>query len=88
MKNLFITQAEWKDNYRIELTFNDGKTQTVDFETFIKNSRHPDINKYKDINLFRSFYLDDGNIIWDDNWDLIFPVINLYYNDLLTDYDS
>ncbi len=28
--------------------------------------------------LFRTFVIDDGNVVWGEDWDLIFPIENLY----------
>jgi hypothetical protein len=34
--------------------------------------------KYLDPRKFSRFTIDNGNIVWGKNWDLIFPVENLY----------
>ena len=44
----------------------------------IRKHPHPQYNKYLDPDLFRTFVIDDGNVVWGDDWDLIFPVENLY----------
>jgi len=50
----------------------------IDFFVMKKVVPHPQYNKYLDPALFRTFTVDDGNIVWGEDWDLIFPVENLY----------
>ena len=35
-------------------------------------------NKYLDERKFRQFKIEDGNIVWGKNWDLIFPIEQLH----------
>ncbi|MBC8147905.1 MAG: DUF2442 domain-containing protein [Bacteroidetes bacterium] len=76
-----IIQAEYLDNYRIFLKFNDGKEQVVDFEYFISNAQHPDIKKYMDKTLFKNFDIVNGNLNWND-YDMIFPIWDLYQGEI------
>ena len=39
---------------------------------------HPQYNKYLDSDMFRTFKIVEGNIVWGDDWDLIFPMEKLY----------
>lgn len=46
---------------------------------FIRSHPHPpQYNKYLDESEFRKFTIDDGNIVWGEDWDLIFPIEQLY----------
>lgn len=72
-----VKDARPETGYRVEVSFTDGKRTTVDFEPFLKAASHPDIRKYRDIELFRSFRIIDGNLNWGD-YDMIFPVAELY----------
>lgn len=74
-----IEKAEYLDAYKIRLHFNDGKTQIIDFKSFITNSNNPHINKYKDLTLFKQFTVTDGDLEWND-YDLCFPIADLYEN--------
>jgi len=56
-KYISIEKAHYVDEYKIYLKFNDGKENTLDFKNFILNSRHPEIKKYQDKNLFKKFNL-------------------------------
>ena len=76
---LYIEDAKYIENHKIYLKFNDGKENILDFQDFIFNSQHPDIQKYKDINRFKDFHLDHGDIEWND-YELAFPVYDLYRN--------
>ena len=79
---LSIIDAQYIAEYKIAITFSDGKRQEVDFLPFLKKHPHPAYNYLKKISEFKKFYLDEGNIVWNPNWNLIFPLINLYRNDL------
>jgi len=74
-----IKYAEYQDEYKIRLEFNDGKIQLIDFKNFIFNSHNPNINKYKDLSLFQNFNIADGDLEWND-YDLCFPIADLYEN--------
>ncbi|NCB47323.1 DUF2442 domain-containing protein [bacterium] len=78
---IFVEKAEWMESYKINIFFNDGCNKVIDFKDFLFKSSHPEIAKYKDINLFRSFKIIDGNINW-NNYDLIFPIVDLYNNSI------
>jgi len=84
---LSIIDAQYIAGYKIAITFNDGKRQEVDFLPFLKKHPHPAYNYLKKVSKFKKFYLDEGNIVWDPNWNLIFPLINLYRNDLEKNLD-
>ena len=74
---LKIEKAVWDKNYIIKLLFNNAMTIVVDFEEFLKNSHHPEIKKYLDLELFKQFAIVNGNLNWND-YDLIFPIEDLY----------
>ena len=63
MDYIYVTSAEDAGNLCVRLTFNDGHQSVVDIGDFIRKHPHP---------------IDDGNVVWGDDWDLIFPVENLY----------
>lgn len=76
-KYISIEKAKYINDYKISLLFNDGKENILDFKNFIINSKHPDIQKYKDLNLFKKFNLEYGELEWND-YDLAFPIYDLY----------
>jgi len=81
-KYISITDAKYLDNYKIKLKFNDKKENIIDLSDFILNSKHPDIQKYKDEELLKKFQLDYGELHWND-WELAFPIYDLYTNQKL-----
>jgi hypothetical protein len=76
-----IVDAVLVGDYCLRLTFDDGKAQTVDFKPFLTHSHHPDIRAYLEPTRFSSFRLEFGELVWGD-YDLCFPVIDLYQNQL------
>ena len=76
-KFISIEKAKYIKDYKISLLFNDGKENILDFKNFIVTSQHPDIRKYEDLNLFKKFNLEYGELEWND-YDLAFPIYDLY----------
>lgn len=77
IKEINIARANYLSDYKIEVTFDDGKSNVIDFEEFLAHSKHPDIRKYFKKTLFKKFKIDNGNLNWND-FDLIFPINDLY----------
>lgn len=65
-------------NLCVELVFNDNTCQNVNVGQFIHSHPHPQYNKYLDEAEFEKFTIDDGNIVWGEDWDLIFPLEQLH----------
>ena len=78
MSRLKITAARCTGNLCVELVFNDNTCQTINVGQFIRLHPHPQYNKYLDEAEFEKFTLDDGNIVWVEDWDLVFPVEQLH----------
>lgn len=76
--NHTLEEAEDAGNLCVCLTFSDNTTQTVDIGDFIRRHPHPQYNKYLAPRKFSRFTIDNGNVVWGKNWDLIFPVEQLY----------
>ena len=83
MERIFITNAVNVGNLAICLTFNDNTTQTIDVGSFIRQHPHPQYNKYLDPRKFSRFTIENGNIVWGKNWDLMFPVEQLHAGSIL-----
>jgi len=77
-RKLYVTRALYVGGYIIKVAFNDGVEKFVDFEDFLVKNPHPQYDKYKDLNLFKTFKIEIGTIVWGENWDLIFPVEQLH----------
>ena len=83
MKTISVTSAKHIAGHRIELTFNDGKKQNIDFKPFLDKYPHPAYNRLRDKKEFKKFWIEDGNVVWDDNWNFIFPEYQLYKNAIM-----
>ena len=72
-----IHEVDYIEGYKLKIKFSDGKEQIVDFESFLRKSKHPDIRKYLNVEEFKNFSIVDGNLDWND-YELCFPTIDLY----------
>lgn len=61
-----VVGAQQVSDYKLRLTFNDGKERMVDFEPFLRSSRNPMIRAYLEASNFRNFRVEYGDLIWDD----------------------
>ena len=78
MRALYISRAEAVGNLSVNLFFNDNTSRIVNIGDYIRRHPHPQYNKYLDEKLFNTFQLEDGNIVWGEDWDLIFPIEQLH----------
>lgn len=72
-----IQEAVYLGDYKINFRFSDGINKIIDFERFLKSSKNQMTNKYLDKVLFESFYIEYGDIVWND-YELCFPVWELH----------
>lgn len=69
MEHIFIVSAEGAGNLCVRLMFNDGHQSVIDIGEFIRRHPHPQYNKHLNQDLFSTFVVDDGNVVWgEDNW--------------------
>lgn len=78
MNNIRVIKAENLGKLVVLLTFSDNTTQVVDVGEYIRLHPHPQYNKYLKPRYFNKFAIENGNIVWGKNWDLMFPVEQLY----------
>ncbi len=81
MKTISIIKVKYLKDYTLLLNFSDGKEVQISFQDFLESAKHPDIKKYLDLKKFKSFTLDNGELMWGD-FDLIFPIADLYKGDI------
>ena len=62
-----VVNAEYRDGFRIQLTFNDGTTETVDFSEWLKG---PIFKPLLDVAYFRGFFLEGGTVSWPNGADI------------------
>jgi hypothetical protein len=79
---LEVTEAKYVSGYKLLLTFNDGTVRVVDFGPFLAQARNPDTTDYRDLKKFKSFHLEDGDLMWGD-YQMIFPIMDLYRGNIL-----
>ncbi len=72
-----ILEVDYLEKYKLKIIFSNGKEQIVDFEPFLKKSKHPDIRKYLNVEEFKNFSIIEGNLDWND-YELCFPTMDLY----------
>jgi len=83
MEKIYIIKAEDAGNLSVCLYFNDDTTQIVNIGEFIRRHPHPQYNKYLDPRKFSRFTIENGNIVWGKNWDLVFPIEQLHSGRIL-----
>lgn len=76
-----IKTANYIGDFAIRIFFSDGFNRLVDFKQFLESSLHPSIHKYLDEDRFKQYQIVDGNLNW-NNYDLIFPIDDLYQGKL------
>jgi hypothetical protein len=74
---LEITEASYLTEYKVRITFNDGTVRVVDFGPFLAKAHNPDTTDYRDLKKFKSFRIENGDLIWGD-FQMIFPLRDLY----------
>ena len=75
---MYVVEAKDIGNFTLYITFSDNTRKNVNIGDFIRLHPHPQYNKYLDPKKFKKFTIENGNIVWGKNWDLIFPVEQLY----------
>ena len=83
MKTILVTGATYIHAYKVKIEFSDNTFRVIDFEPFLKENPHPQWDKYNNIDNFKKFKIENGNLVWGRNWDLIFQVSGLYTGNLL-----
>lgn len=86
-KTTAIIKAEYVKGYKIKLVFSDGKERTINFEPFLKQAANPMTRKFLDINKFKKFKIEYGDLIWND-YEMCFPIIDLYEDNILRNIPS
>lgn len=72
-----INKAEYIGGYKIQFSFSDGTEQLIDFFNFLSSAKNPMTKKYLDIQLFKKYSIEYGDIIWND-YEMCFPIWDLH----------
>nr|VFK63420.1 MAG: Protein of unknown function (DUF2442) [Candidatus Kentron sp. UNK]VFK71653.1 MAG: Protein of unknown function (DUF2442) [Candidatus Kentron sp. UNK] len=67
---LAINHAEYVGDYRIRLSFNDGREGIANLEKTLFHDKRPIFSNLKEKSNFRAFKLDHGTIVWPNELDL------------------
>lgn len=78
ISDIVVTGASFLHDNVLLITFSDGAKREVDFSSFLDTTNIAYLKKYKTPELFKSFRIEDGNVVWGENLDLIFPTNKLY----------
>ena len=77
-KIIKLVNANYIKDYIVELSFDDGVVQQIDFGNFLYKHPHPQYDKYKELANFKKFKIERNNLVWGKHWDLIFDLWDLY----------
>jgi Protein of unknown function (DUF2442) len=72
-----INKAHYMGGYKIKFIFSDGVERLIDFSGFLKKAKNPMTKKYLDVQLFKNYSIEYGDIIWND-YEMCFPIWDLY----------
>ena len=79
MSSISVKNADFLHDNILSITFTNGHVQEVDFSNFLNASSTPTyMREYKSEDNFKKFKIENGNVVWGDDWDLIFPIPQLY----------
>ena len=78
MRAISILNAEYIGALSIKVYFEDKTTSIINIGDFIDKNPHPQYNKYLEEKYAKKFKIENGNIVWGKNWDLIFPLEQIY----------
>ena len=82
MKTIKIIDAKYLGNFKVQIIFNDKTQNFINIGDFIKNNPHPQYNKYLDEKNAKKFKIENNNVVWGKNWDLVFPIDDIYLGKL------
>jgi len=82
MTSIRVTGAQYHDGKKVKVSFSDNTEKVIDFEPFLKHKPHQVFLFYSDIENFKSFRIENGNLVWGENWDLVFPVSELHQGEV------
>ena len=74
---LQIKKADYLDGFRVAIYFNDGVKKIIDFTDFLHSKYNYYTRKYRNTSNFKKFKIENGNVVWGKDWDLIFPITHL-----------
>lgn len=67
LSNIQVTQAIHIADLILHIEFSDGTARTIDLRPFFLAHPHLQHNRYSNPNNFKSFRIEQGNIVWGKN---------------------
>ena len=67
---VWILNAEYVEDYKIHVTFNNDESGIIDLKEVILNDKRPIFRELSDANKFRQFKVDFDTIVWENGLDL------------------
>ncbi len=67
---IYVVKATYVEQYKISLTFSDGKEGIVDLKKVIFDDPRPIFQALQDINNFQKFTVEMDTIVWENGLDL------------------
>ena len=78
--NYHAKSAVYLRGYVLLVTFSSGEVKEIDFAPALKKYALGYYSKYKELRNFKKFKIENDNIVWGKNWDLIFTPESVYRN--------
>jgi len=75
-----VFKAEHIEAMKVLVYFSDVTNQRIDFSEPFASISAPAYQKWKEPKKFQQFAIENGNLVWGKDWDIIFPVEQLYTN--------
>ena len=72
--NIQIVRAEYIGDVTLRIFFSDNTERVIDPTT----QPHPQHNSFLEPKNFKQFTIEHSNVVWGKNWDMIFPIEDLY----------
>ena len=66
---LNITKADYINEFRVKLLFNDGLEKIVDLKDYIMSKKHPFFEPLKQVDEFKKFQVHK-TLVWDNGADI------------------
>ena len=79
MNELSITSIESLGGYRLKVNFSNGKSNTIDFEPWIRSLPTEEERTYLEPSRFKQYKVHLGHAISWGEFDIIFPITALYH---------
>lgn len=76
--NYNITNAIFLNDYTLLVTFANGITKPIDFTKALEKYAQGYYQKYSQPRHFKSFKIENNNIVWGKDRDFIFPPENIF----------